>query len=316
MSNLSSTVIDYSQLDAWKDELIAAWIALEEPFDFHMTQPRTTYLAAQRAGVNVVLDGVAGDVVLGHGSQMSRHIRSGQLTRAWRDAAGLTKFWGPGSASISYRLVQATRGAFVPDWLRAMRQTWRNRLPPRLPDDAIVDPQFAKTSGLIDSLNAARFTDRRHRMSFPEERLWSWPRSGITVGRERYDRVAAHFGVETRDPFMDQRLQAFCLSLPMDQFQVDGWPKMILRRAMAGLLPDEVRWRRGKEHLGATFTDALRAEWPAWKAPMLAERSNCIGRVRCEILEPARWSMEASGELAEPLDSLLQTSLFLNNHIR
>jgi asparagine synthase (glutamine-hydrolysing) len=316
MPNLSPTVIDYSQLDAWKDELIAAWMALEEPFDFHMTQPRTTYLAAQRAGVNVVLDGVAGDVVLGHGSQMCRHIRSGQLTRAWRDAAGLTKFWGPGSDTTSKQLIQATRGAFMPDWLRAMRQVWRNRLPPRLPDDAIVDPQFATTSGLIDSLHAARFTDRLHRMPFPEERLWSWPRSGITAGRERYDRVAAHFGVETRDPFMDQRLQAFCLSLPMDQFQADGWPKLILRRATARLLPDEVRWRRGKEHLGATFTDALRAEWSSWKSPILAARSNCINRVRCELLEPARWRMETSGQLTEPLDSLLQTSLFLNNYVR
>jgi asparagine synthase (glutamine-hydrolysing) len=316
MPNLLPAVIDYSQLDAWKDDLIAAWMALEEPFDFHMTQPRTTYLAAQRAGVNVVLDGVAGDVVLGHGSQMARHIRNGQLTRAWRDAAGLTKFWGAGSDSISHQLVLATRGAIVPDWLRKMRQAWRKRLPPRLPDEAIIDPQFAKTSGLIDSLHAAHRIERPNRMSFPEERLWSWPRSGITVGRERYDRVASHFGIEARDPFMDQRLQAFCLSLPMDQFQADGWPKMILRRAMSGLLPGEVRWRRGKEHLGATFTEALRAEWPAWKEPLLAERSNCTSRVRSELLEPATLSMEASGELAKPLDHLLQIALFLNNHIR
>jgi hypothetical protein len=115
---------------------------------------------------------------------------------------------------------------------------------------------------------------------------------------------------------MDQRGQAFCLSLPMDQFQADGWPKMILRRAMSGLLPGEVRWRRGKEHLGATFTEALRAEWPAWKEPLLAERSNCTSRVRSELLEPATWRMEASGELAKPLDHLLQIALFLNNHIR
>ena len=36
-----------------------------------------------------------------------------------------------------------------------------------------------------------------------------------------------------------------------------GWPKAILRRATAGLLPDEVRWRRGREHLGWAFTWAL-----------------------------------------------------------
>jgi asparagine synthase (glutamine-hydrolysing) len=314
--NLKSTVIGHSNLDDWKDDLIAAWMALEEPFDFRMTQPRSTYLAAQRVGVNVMLDGGAGDVVLGHGSQMSRHIRTGHLMRAWRDAAGLANFWGSQSDSISYQLFIATRGAFVPDWLRTMRQAWRNRLPPRLPDDAIVDPQFAKTSGLIDSLHAARFTDRPHRMSFPEERLWSWPRSGITVGRERYDRVAAHFGIEARDPFMDQRLQAFCLSLPMNQFQDGGWPKMILRRAMAGLLPDEVRWRRGKEHLGATFTEALRAQWPARREPMIAARIDCIGRVRHEMLEPNTWSMDASERPTDPPDSLLQIALFLNNRVR
>ena len=315
MPNLKSTIIDHSQLDAWKDDLIDAWLALEEPFDFHMTQPRTTYLAAQRAGVKVVLDGVSGDVVLGHGSQMSRHIRTGQLTRAWRDAAGLTKFWGAGSDSISYQLALATRAAFVPNWLRKMRKSWRKSLPSQLPRDAVVDPNFAKTSGLKDSLHAASLTDRWRGMSFPEERLWWWPHSGITVGRERYDRVAAHFGVEARDPFMDQRLQAFCLSLPIDQFQADGWPKIILRRAVVGLLPDEVRWRRGKEHLGATFTEALRAEWPAWKEPILAARSDCINRVRNELLEPAAWRMEASGEMAEPLEYLLQTALFLNNHV-
>jgi hypothetical protein len=32
---------------------------------------------------------------------------------------------------------------------------------------------------------------------------------------------------------------------------------MVLRRAMAGRLPDAVRWRLGKEHLGWAFTKAL-----------------------------------------------------------
>ena len=55
---------------------------------------------------------------------------------------------------------------------------------------------------------------------------------------------------------------------------------------MAGLLPDEVRWRRGRQHLGATFTEALRAEWPAWKEPMLAARSH---RMQRELLELGAW---------------------------
>jgi asparagine synthase (glutamine-hydrolysing) len=313
MPNLAPTLIDYSQLDAWRDDLIAAWKALEEPFDFHMTLPRTAYLAAQRSGIKVLLDGVAGDVVLGHGSQMARHIHSGQLLRAWRDAVGLEQFWGPGSESVPKQLILATRAAFVPDWLRVLRHEWRNRRPPSPPAGSAIDPRFAERAGLIDSLQAQRLLDRTSRMSFPEERLWSWPRSGIIVGRERYDRVAAYFGVEPRDPFMDQRVQAFCLSLPMDQFQADGWPKMILRRAMARRLPDGVRWRRGKEHLGLTFTKALRVQWPGWREPILDTRCDLTGRARGEVLKPNAWVTDEGGWFTEPIDCLLQTAIFLQN---
>ena len=72
--------------------------------------------------------------------------------------------------------------------------------------------------------------------------------------RERYDRVAAAVGVEPRDPFLDLRVIAFCVRLPDGRRLQNGWPKAILRRAMAGRLPDAVRWRRGKEHLGWAFT--------------------------------------------------------------
>lgn len=316
MPNLAPTLIDYSQLDPWRDDLIAAWIALEEPFDFDMTLLGTTYLAAQRSGMKVVLDGVAGDVVLGHGSQMARHMRSGRWIRASRDASGLTAFSGAERKVTYYQLIQSARGAFVPEWLRTMRHAWRKHVPPSLPADAIVDPAFAKSAGLIDSLATYSLTCRPRRMSFAQECLWSWRHSGITVGRERYDRVAAHFGVEPRDPFMDQRVQAFCLSLPMDQLQTDGWPKMILRRAMAELLPDEVRWRRGKQHLGWTFTSRLRAQWPGWKEPILAARSEYTGRVRDELLEQTTRATDKMGSYSELPDNLLQVALFLNNRIK
>ena len=80
----------------------------------------------------------------------------------------------------------------------------------------------------------------------------------LTVGRERYDRVAAAVGVEPRDPFLDLRVISFCVrSCPIEQISEGGWPKAILRRATADRLPAAVRWRRGKEHLGWAFTVAL-----------------------------------------------------------
>src|SRR4029079_15584553 len=69
--------------------------------------------------------------------------------------------------------------------------------------------------------------------------------------------VAASLAIEPRDPFMDCRLIQFALSLPLEQLQQDGWPKFLLRRSMNGLVPDQVRWRRGKEHLGAFWSGQL-----------------------------------------------------------
>lgn len=82
------------------------------------------------------------------------------------------------------------------------------------------------------------------------------------AARERYDRIAGACGIEPRDPFLDPRLLAFCLTLPPDRIKRDGWPKLILRRSMAGLLPDSLRWRTGRTHVGSWFVSACEAEPP------------------------------------------------------
>jgi asparagine synthetase B (glutamine-hydrolysing) len=78
-----------------------------------------------------------------------------------------------------------------------------------------------------------------------------------TVGVERYGRVAASRGIEPRHPFLDRDLIEFCAWIPWDLRQRDGWPKWILRQAMASALPENVAWRLGKDHLGWRFNHAL-----------------------------------------------------------
>ena len=85
----------------------------------------------------------------------------------------------------------------------------------------------------------------------------------VTVARERYDRIAAAEGIEPRDPFCDIRLLAFVLSLPDSQLLRDGYRKYILRSAMAGRLPDSIRWNRIRDHHGLDFTRAVFESWPA-----------------------------------------------------
>lgn len=60
------------------------------------------------------------------------------------------------------------------------------------------------------------------------------------------DRVSMSSGRETRTPFLDYRLVEFCLSLPKE-LKINGkYSKKILRRAVAGIVPSEICYRKSK----------------------------------------------------------------------
>ena len=76
---------------------------------------------------------------------------------------------------------------------------------------------------------------------------------------EQYNSNVAAFSLEQRFPFQDKRLLEFCLSLPPTQKLHDGWNRMVMRRAMNGILPEEVRWRGGKTDMSPMFRYVLRS---------------------------------------------------------
>jgi len=130
----------------------------------------------------------------------------------------------------------------------------------------MINPEFAGRVSLAERLERLKhLTPFGFPSSYSLERAGTISHPYLTVARERYDRVASRVCVEPRDPFMDRRFVAFCLSLPGEQLMWEGWPKIILRRAMAHRLPEAVRWRRGKEHLGWLTTRNLmkKMDWTA-----------------------------------------------------
>ncbi len=60
------------------------------------------------------------------------------------------------------------------------------------------------------------------------------------------DRMSMAHSVETRLPFLDFRLLELVLGQPSSLLYRDGWSKYLLRQAMRGILPDEVRNRTDK----------------------------------------------------------------------
>ena len=69
--------------------------------------------------------------------------------------------------------------------------------------------------------------------------------SNVTILRN-FDRCSMAHGVESRAPFLDWRLVAFSFSLPETSILGGGFTKRVLRDAMRGLLPEEIRTRTGK----------------------------------------------------------------------
>jgi asparagine synthase (glutamine-hydrolysing) len=77
--------------------------------------------------------------------------------------------------------------------------------------------------------------------------LWNDVTRHVLPSLLRYeDMNSMHFSIETRLPFLDPQLVEYVASLPIDFKIRDGWTKRIFREAMQGILPEEVRRRRGK----------------------------------------------------------------------
>jgi asparagine synthase (glutamine-hydrolysing) len=262
MPGLNPCTIQHSELDQFMSELEELTWHLDEPFDYHMTLLRVIYFAARRHGINVMLDGASGDSVLSEGSHLARLLRRGRWLRAYHEAVGLERFWG--STYPAWRQIyRSARSAFAPNAVRRLSHhvfdSWSaQQRAEQTIRESIINPQFARRASLAERLRTLD-GHRSPGLSSPygTEHAQSIGHPYLTVGRERYGRVAAALAVEPRDPFLDRRMVAFCLALPGAQKLSEGWPKVILRRAMANRLPDAVRWRPGKQHLGWSFTVAL-----------------------------------------------------------
>jgi asparagine synthase (glutamine-hydrolysing) len=68
------------------------------------------------------------------------------------------------------------------------------------------------------------------------------------------------FGVDIRTPLADRRLVEFCLQVPETQYARDGEDRWLIRRAMAGRLPEETLRSRRRGLQAASWFSDMRAE--------------------------------------------------------
>lgn len=258
MEGLDPHVVDYTDLRSMMPALEEASWDLEEPFDFTMVLPRAMYMSAHQNSVRVLLDGIAGDTVLSDGSYTIRLMQQGHWIKALREVYALHANFG--NHPIWAHTLRRVRIALTP---QVARQIHHYFMEPRRAASrvrrSLMTADLARRVSLDERLRTLDRTTRGRVGWVPDyhrERA-STIHPHLTAGRERYDRVASAWAVEPRDPYSDRRVVEFCLTLPGSQRLEGGWTKVIMRRAMAGRLPDAVRWRRGRSHLGVSFTRAV-----------------------------------------------------------
>jgi len=212
------------------------------------------YRAARRQDVRVLLDGFDGDTTISHGiGRLAELARAGRWLTLAKEIDGLSGNLGVTSRAITRRHVI---GPLASEPMQRLRQAVPHYLQRGDSTAPLVDDDFgsridldARIEALQDQSNQPRSVRERHYQSLT--------RGIIPFALEVVDKAAAAFSIEPRYPFFDKRLIEFCLALPADQKQRHGLTRVVLRRAMSGILPPEIQWRGDKSDLSPNFNHVL-----------------------------------------------------------
>jgi asparagine synthase (glutamine-hydrolysing) len=270
--------------------------ATEMPFlDEQLATSRRLYAAIRARGARVLLTGHWGDQMLFASSylvelvrrfrwlRVVRHLR--EYTRWLTDTdpralwqrflMDLVKYHTPASAlpllrRIRRKLLGRTRDcAWYADWFRelAARGVYRN------PHDG---KRFA-------SLHArALYEDARARY--------------YVLSLEWNDKVGAAEGLQMAFPFLDPELLSFLMAIPGEVPTAGGVPKALLREAMCGILPEEIRGRTWKADFTMFIREGLQQDLPILIRHLRQDRLlHSFGYVDEARLEAMLAALEASG---------------------
>jgi asparagine synthase (glutamine-hydrolysing) len=253
MPSIAPTLIHPDALHEHLDALISG---SEEPFDGQCMLLKSIYINAQADGRKVILDGAGGDVVLNEGTYVVRLLRSGHLRLAMAEITAENRLWG--ETYLASDLFHYARVAYLPEPVRTvLRGLMQPRRAKASLEASLVSREFADSVRIGERFEElARMFPRNWTPDYAAE-ICNAIRPNVAGGRERYARLAAVAGTEARDPFLDKRVVEYGSRLPGHLKMKDGWYKMILRELMADRLPDEVRWARGKPHLGWLFNETV-----------------------------------------------------------
>jgi asparagine synthase (glutamine-hydrolysing) len=130
-----------------------------------------------------------------------------------------------------------------------------------------VHPDLARRLDLRERMRAAGH-DPSATIADPVERRIGYLMPGVSPVGGLWSQHGAAAGLDVRDPTADVRLLEFCLGVPEAQYTGGGWDRRLIRRALAGRVPDSVRLNRRRGLQAADLGRRLLADRDAVEAAL------------------------------------------------
>ena len=115
----------------------------------------------------------------------------------------------------------------------------RPEIQEKMDGEAYLARRYEETIQEVPRLPGESLEDARRREIFYLNITWF-----MTTLLDRKDRMSMATGLEVRVPFCDHRLMEYVWNIPWEMKYCDNIEKGILRRALKGMLPEEVLYRR------------------------------------------------------------------------
>jgi len=153
---------------------------------------------------------------------------------------------------------------------------------------------------------------KARRSHWPFVNRWLENEIRFRLSKHAQTGVSASDPIEISTPLLDKRVLEFCLALPADLRVRNGYQRYPIRGALAGVLPERIRWRTSKTPFAPDFDLRFNAQLPTAKEFIASIPKHDPVRTIVDVpaleqaltplnIDPARPSLQSRGRLTSSL---------------
>jgi asparagine synthase (glutamine-hydrolysing) len=287
-------------VDGMREQVAAA----EAPFvDYLWGVTRELHTRAAAAGARSLLSGHLGDQLLFSPAYLIDLVHRSAWPTIWRHTREYGRYFGGAyTASRRRRLVVDTVRHHTPRALAPSLKWLRQRVVGRRQPKTWFSPRFLSTA----------LRDRYQLATFDRQFQSAHARGVYTEARSRYHghsiewnmKVAACSGLDAAFPFFDRDLVAFLMAIPGEIHARHGVPRILLRQALRGTLPDSICTRTWKSDFSSLVNQGVREDATEIMTTM---KSDCqgvrFGYLSADRLTPALARLPENFDAADCRDT-------------